>query len=133
MSALACTALLSQPSAQAHHYFAALFDIDKNIAVQGVVTDFSFENPHVLIWLEVENSDGTTTSWISQGEAATRFRLAGWNEDTINLGDYIRVIGKGTHDNSPGIWIEQIELLAPITGALIKELNPHDYSEPEEN
>lgn len=114
-------------SSAAHHSFTATFDIDKEIVVEGLISEFVFENPHVLIYLEVENADGSTATWLSQGDAASRFRLAGWSEDTLQLGDYLRVSGKGTQDNSPAIWIEQIELLDPNTGALIKELNPQVY------
>ena len=117
-------------SVQAHHSFAATFDVNKSISVEGIITEFLFKNPHVIINLDVENADGSITSWMSEGDAATRFRHAGWTADAIKIGDRLRVSGSGTHDNSPMIWIDNIELLDPISGELIAELDPREYPNP---
>ena len=52
------SALLSCPS-QAHHSFA-IYDIDNKIQRTGVLTKFTFSNPHIQLVLEVEREDGTT-------------------------------------------------------------------------
>lgn len=46
----------SQP--QAHHSFAG-YDIDNKIERTGVLTKFSFSQPHIQLVLEVEHEDGS--------------------------------------------------------------------------
>ena len=38
----------------AHHGNLAIFDVERNITLQGVVTKFEWTNPHVYIQLETE-------------------------------------------------------------------------------
>ena len=49
-------------SAWAHHSFA-MFDLDKEVTLEGAVKDVQWANPHV--WLEVDVADGNggTTKW----------------------------------------------------------------------
>ena len=56
--------LLAGVSAVAHHSFAVFFDSDQGLVkVQGVVTEFSFRNPHGLIRVETKDKDGKTVEW----------------------------------------------------------------------
>lgn len=107
----------------AHHSFQATFKSDAKIDVEGVVTDFSFRNPHIIINLDVTNADGSVTSWMSEGAAATLMRRAGWAKDTVKSGDVIRVHGDSTHDGSPMVSIDSVDVLYPATGAVVRTLN----------
>ena len=55
--AVAVAAALFQP-AYAHHS-AAAFNTDTEVTVTGVVTEYSFRNPHVYMTLEVTQEDGS--------------------------------------------------------------------------
>jgi hypothetical protein len=115
--------LLMCTSAEAHHSFAATYDLDRELEVEGVISEFVFKNPHMIISLETTNTDGSVTNWMVEGEAATRYRHAGWNSETFKPGDRIRVSGSGTHDGSPMIYIEEVHLLNPITGDVFATIN----------
>ena len=114
--------LLGLSAANAHHSFAATFKEGENVAVEGVVTSFSFKNPHVLIYLDVTDADGTVTNWMSEGAAATNMRSRGWARDTFKAGDRIRIHGNPTHDGSPMVSIESVDILDPASGELIRTL-----------
>jgi uncharacterized protein DUF6152 len=62
--ALGIVAVLAMVDATllAHHGGAA-FDQTKTQTLQGTVTQLDFVNPHVVVWFDVANPDGTTTKW----------------------------------------------------------------------
>jgi len=118
------TLLVGAIPTQAHHSFSATFQADAKITREGVVTNFSFRNPHILVYFDVTNQDGSVTEWVSEGGAATLMRRAGWSADTIETGDHIRVFGDSTHDGSPMTSIDTIDILDPNTRLVINELIP---------
>ena len=98
-------------SAIAHHSVAATYDAERTSTVQGIVTQFSFRNPHVVVRLDVTNGDGSVTTWAAEGSAATVLRREGWTTDTLELGQYIQISGWATHDGSPMVTMESVGLL----------------------
>ena len=110
------------PAANAHHSFSATFQEGKDIAVEGVVTSFSFKNPHVLVYLDVTDANGNVTNWMSEGAAATNMRSRGWARDTFKAGDKIRIHGNPTHDGSPMVSIRSVDILDAASGEVIRTL-----------
>lgn len=113
---------LLSTGAFAHHSFSATFDDTKTITVEGVVTKFSFRNPHVLVYMDVKDKDGKVVNWMSEGAAATLMRRRGWDKGIINIGDVVRVTGNATHDGSAMVSIEEIGILDALGGKLAKSL-----------
>lgn len=50
-------------AAVAHHAFAAEFDADRPIDLQGTVTKVKWVNPHSWLYFEVKEKDGSLTQW----------------------------------------------------------------------
>lgn len=115
--------LKSSAVAIAHHSFSATFDEKQTITVEGVVTNFSFRNPHVLVYIDSKDKDGKVVNWMSEGSAATLMRRSGWDKDVIKEGDAVRVTGNATHDGSPMVSIESIQLLTGVGGEIAKDLS----------
>ena len=121
---IAAAVLLSIASgAIAHHSFQATFDSNVTVTVNGVVRDFRFRNPHVLIYLDVTNDDGTVTNWMAEGSSATGWRRAGWKNGSLKSGDKLRVTGNATHDGSPMVSIEEFALLDSTGTTVIANLS----------
>lgn len=114
----------------AHHSFSATFDSEKHLAIEGVVTNFLFKNPHLLIYLDSVDEQGVVTNWMGEGDAATRYRHAGWDKDALKTGDLVRISGSGTHDDSPMIWIEEVNILHPASGEVMSTINHRNVAIP---
>lgn len=97
--AVLATVLAAAP-AFAHHSFAAEFDLDQPIKLEGVITKVEFMNPHSWIHIDVKQDDGTVESWaIEGGTPNTLFRM-GINQRSLPIGTAIIVDGYRSRDGA---------------------------------
>jgi hypothetical protein len=89
-AALACCALAG--AAQAHHGIAN-FDLNNDVALEGVITSVEFVNPHSWLHFDVTAADGTTTQWRCEMRGATVLLRSGWSKEMFVAGTPIRVTG----------------------------------------
>jgi Family of unknown function (DUF6152) len=78
----------------AHHSFAAEFDSNKVVTLQGKFTKMDWVNPHSWIHMETVNKEtGKMDVWdIETGPPNTLYRN-GWRKDFIKPGEEIIVVG----------------------------------------
>jgi Family of unknown function (DUF6152) len=86
----ACLAA-SQPLAA--HHSSASYDQEHPITLKGAVTSFEWTNPHVFIYLDVKNDDGSVEPWRIEGNSPNMLSRAGWKKEMLNVGDQITVSG----------------------------------------
>src|SRR5258705_3350256 len=87
------------------HHGGAAFDQTKQQTLQGTVTMLDFVNPHVAVWFDVANPDGTTTKWSGWLTAPNKLQRAGWTKHTLNAGDNVTITGNQKKNGSPGLQI----------------------------
>ena len=104
---LAVAMLLTSAATWAHHG-TANYDTDKQVSVKGTVTDFQFNNPHVLIFMQVKDESGKATNWQGELTSPNHLSRAGWKKDTIKPGDVITISGYTTKSGAPEIWIQKV-------------------------
>lgn len=95
--------------AQAHHSPAMLYDLSRQIEVRGVVTAYSLGNPHMRIYLDVDN-DGTVEKWMAEGGSRTVLLRKGWDGTEVAPGDRVTVRGHPTRDGSNVVHLEYLVL-----------------------
>src|SRR6059036_2059746 len=79
--------------AVAHHAFAAEFDVNKPVKVNGTITKIEFTNPHAWLYVDVKDPDGSVANWrFELGAPNSLFRL-GWKKDTIPTGLQVEITG----------------------------------------
>lgn len=93
---------------QAHHSFAAEFDGTKPVILQGKVTKVEWQNPHIWVYLDARNADGTVTSWECEGGAPNALTRQGWNRNTLPPGTELIIEGyrakNGTNTCNASTW-----------------------------
>jgi hypothetical protein len=51
----------------AHHAASVAYLVDKEITVQGVVTEVKWENPHTWVYVEAKDASGKVVKWSFEG------------------------------------------------------------------
>jgi hypothetical protein len=84
----------------AHHAFAAEFDANRPIKLQGTVTKMEWINPHAWLHIDVKKPDGTTESWMIEGGTPNTLLRRGITRDSIKPGTIVLVDGYQAKDGS---------------------------------
>lgn len=108
----AAAALLALKPALAHHSFAAAFDENRPLNLQGVVTRVELVNPHSWIWMDVTNEDGTVTNWGMEGGPPVNLFRNGLTKDSLPVGSEIRIFGyqaKSGENKGVGVFFEYLD------------------------
>jgi phage-related protein len=87
--------------ASAHHSYA-MFDVEKDISVEGTVKQFMWTNPHSWIRLEVMDAKGQSKEWPVEMGSLTILVKLGWNPKTLQPGDKIRMTVHPMKSGLPG-------------------------------
>lgn len=93
MAGLGVSLLVAGSSVQAHHAFAAEFDANRPVALQGTITKMEWINPHAWMHLDVENEDGTVDSWMIEAGPPGALVRRGWSKDSVIPGTAVLVEG----------------------------------------
>ena len=84
----------------AHHAFAAEFDKDKPIKLEGTVTKMQWINPHPWIHISVKSADGKVEPWMIEASAPNNLLRRGFTRDSLPPGTFIKVEGYQALDGS---------------------------------
>ena len=107
VAAFAILTLVSVPLA-AHHSWPVSFD--RLVTVKGTVVDFKWANPHPMMTLDVQSTDGRTEKWLVGGPAINRLEANGWTKTTVKPGDVITGVGYQFADGQKVLRLERVTL-----------------------
>lgn len=93
--------LLGSPPVYAHHSFA-MFDATRSVTLTGTVRQVDYANPHVWVYLTVENNNGKIENWGMEGGNLGGLYRMGWTKDSVKVGDKITMQVHPLKDGTAG-------------------------------
>ena len=88
-------------AAHAHHPVAAKFNTDSANRIQGQVTAVDWSNPHVHVFVNVSEADGSVTNWAIELPSRAELEWSGWRPESLQVGSRVNAEGwvalNGTH------------------------------------
>jgi hypothetical protein len=83
--------LLAAAPALTHHSFFAEFDANSPVKLTGTVTRIEWQNPHAWFYIDVKGDSGPVTNWGTELGSPNLLMRAGWNRNTLKVGDVVVV------------------------------------------
>jgi hypothetical protein len=99
--AAAMLAFASAQTVQAHHSHA-MFDHATTVTVSGVVREVSYRNPHVFLWIDVEDDSGATETWSVEMSNIQNMIRRGIGGGTFTVGERVTVTMNPLNNGKPG-------------------------------
>jgi len=85
----------------AHHSTVGIFDTERIIEIEGIVTATRWRNPHAAYTVAVSDEQGSTVEWAVETGSISTLRLRGVDPDVIQAGDRVRFAGEASRRNLP--------------------------------
>ncbi len=128
MKMLTCLVLVAGMSTGAgplfaHHGRGATFDMKKQVTLKGTVSEVSWRNPHVVIYLDVKDPGGNLVHWAFENSSVSTLARQGYSRNTLKVGEEITAIVNPAAQGAPrGIIVKVIladgrQVMSRETGA----------------
>ena len=92
------------------HHGSANFQMDQVSTIKGTVVDYELINPHVQIFLKVEQEGGKAVDWNVEGVSLNMMVRAGFKRDSLKAGDTVSVTGHPGKNGKPVLLLMKILL-----------------------
>ena len=88
-------------SAFAHHGTGVAYDSTKPTVVKGVVTDFTWRNPHAQLFLDVKDESGTVQQYAVEMNSPGVMIRQGWTKRQFKAGDEVSITVHPSKSGAP--------------------------------
>ena len=105
-----CALLMASVGLQAHHAVAGVYDLNKEVVLQGRLKKLNFTNPHASIEPTVPNQDGTFTDWVLTTASVQTLTRQGLNKSSIKVGEILKATILPARNGNPVGFIRNLTL-----------------------
>jgi hypothetical protein len=100
---------LFAPPLSAHHGRGATFDMKQRVTLKGTVSQVKWQNPHVLIFIDVKDDAGKVVTWGFENSNVHTLASQGYNRNTLKVGQPVTAILNPAANGAPlGIIVKVI-------------------------
>jgi Family of unknown function (DUF6152) len=100
-AAVTLAVLLAAGAASAHHS-TAMFDMNKDVTLNGTIKEFQWTNPHTWIVFVVPNASGGVEEYGIEGMSPNYLARNGWSKHTLSPGDKVELVIHPLRDGRKG-------------------------------
>jgi hypothetical protein len=95
---------------QAHHAVAGVYDLNREVVLQGKLKKLNFTNPHASIELSVPDKDGKVVDWILTTASVQILTREGINKTSMKPGEILKVTILPARNGNPAGFIRNLQL-----------------------
>jgi hypothetical protein len=99
---------LTWASTASGHHSPAMYEPTERMTLTGTVENLQWSNPHVWIYLIVEDEQGQPSNWVLEGGAPGTLIRQGWPMGNPKAGDEITVIFRPLKSDARGGLIREV-------------------------
>ena len=109
---LAAGVMLASGALQAHHAVAGVYDLNKEVVLEGRLKKLNFTNPHASIELSVPDKKikGKVTDWILTTASIQTLTREGINKTSMKPGEALKVTILPARNGNPAGFIRNLQL-----------------------
>ena len=83
--------LITGVALHAHHAVAGIYDLNKEMVLDGVLKKLNFTNPHASIELTVTEKEGKPVDWVLTTASIANLTREGINKTSMKPGELLKV------------------------------------------
>ena len=109
---LAAGGVLAGGALQAHHAVAGIYDLNKEVVLEGRLKKLNFTNPHASIELSVPDKKikGKVVDWVLTTASVQTLTREGVNKTSMKVGEVLRVTVLPARNGNPAGFIRNLQL-----------------------
>ena len=109
---LVASVMLAGGALQAHHAVAGVYDLTKEVVLEGRLKKLNFTNPHASIELSVPDKKikGKVTDWILTTASIQTLTREGINKTSMKPGEALKVTILPARNGNPAGFIRNLQL-----------------------
>ena len=86
-----------------------MYDADRQVTVEAVVTQFHFVYPHPFVMADAKDASGATRSWVLEMDHRHELADIGVTADTVKAGDRIVASGSPSKTQPNSLYVRRLE------------------------
>ena len=111
LGAAALLVLLSfSPTGEAHHNWSALYDVESDMEIEGVISSIQWRNPHVRVSFTVDEGTADEKVYTTESNSVASLTRMNVTEDVLAVGTRVRVVGYRSRSRDDDIFMNHLLL-----------------------